>query len=407
MEKKLLLMIVCLSFFLSACGDKNIMKETNNGLESEVEAVSNNKTEAVSNNESEIEMVMLIEHTPEELKSELGDSLELLAEPVNISNVNVGDIIEFGKYDQDNDTSNGLESVEWYVIDIKNDYAILMSVYALDCKNYNNTNESVTWETCSLRTWLNDDFYNEAFNVNEKCIIRLTTLDNNSNPDSGISGGNSTQDKVFILSYDEAVSYFNADINASRTNPFDYHLSCVPTDYAVRQGAEKYDNRSLLDPSNDTTCSYWFRTVGRSQNKAVDMYVGFISVTGSDVNCGHHGIRPCITVNLNGVVSSDVETEKVLTVGEINALNLASAYLDVMPFSLNGLIEQLEYEGFTYEEAKFAADNCGIDWREQAVLMGRMYLELYDFSNTDLYEQLKYEGFSGDEAGYALRELGL
>ena len=78
-----------------------------------------------------------------------------------------------------------------------------------------------------------------------------------------------------------------------------------------------------------------------------------------------------------------------------------------MPFSLNGLIEQLEYEGFSSDEAKYAADNCGADWKEQAVLMGRKYLELYDFSRSDLYEQLKYEGFSSNEAGYALRELGL
>ena len=330
----------------------------------------------------------------------------LSAEPVNISDVNVGDIIEFGNYEQDNN-NNGSEAIEWYVIDIENDYAILMSVYALDCKNYNDTNESVTWETCSLRTWLNDDFYNKAFSVNEKCIIRLTNLDNKSNPDSGISGGNSTQDRVFILSYDEAVGYFNADINASKSNTYDYHLSCVPTAYAERQRAERYDNRSFLDPSNNTTCMYWFRTVGSSQNKAVDMYIAYISVVGSDVNYGKHGIRPCITVNLNGVVSSDVEMEKKLTVGEINALNLARVYLEAMPFSLNGLIEQLEYEGCSSDDAKYAADNCGADWKEQAVLMGRKYLELYDFSKTDLYEQLKYEGFSGDEAGYAVRELGL
>ncbi|MDE7089652.1 MAG: Ltp family lipoprotein, partial [Prevotella sp.] len=382
-----------------ACGDKNVAAETSDVFESEAEEVNND--------EVEIETATLIEHSPEELKVELGDSPDLLSEPVNISNINVGDVIEFGRYEQDNDTSNGLEAIEWYVIDVINDYAILMSVYALDCKDYNNVNESVTWETCSLRIWLNGDFYNDAFNANEKCIIRITTLDNNSNPDSGISGGNNTQDHVFVLSYDEAAGYFNADKNASQSDPFDFHLSCVPTAYAVRQGAERYDNRSLLAPDYNTTCMYWFRTVGSSQNKAVDMYMGFISVTGSDVNYGHHGVRPCIVVNLNGVVSADSEIEKDLTGGEINALNYAVAYLDVMPFSLNGLIEQLEYEGFSYEEAKFAADNCGADWKEQAVLMGRKYIELYNFSRSDLYEQLKYEGFSGDEAGFALDELGL
>lgn len=396
--KKKLLMTVCISLLLSACGNRNTIEEVNNNLENEVEAISSDEIE---------DEITLIEHTPEDLKEELGDMSALSAEPVNISDINVGDIIEFGNYEQDNNNDNGLEAIEWYVVDIENDYAILMSVYALDCKKYNDINESVTWETCSLRTWLNDDFYNEAFDINEKCIIRLTNLDNKSNPDSGISGGNSTQDRVFILSYDEAAGYFNADKNASASNTFDYHLSCIPTIYAERQGAERYDNRTLLDPSNNTTCMYWFRTVGSSQDKAVDMYTGFVSVTGSDVDYGKHGIRPCVTVNLNGVIASDEETEKVLTVEEINAMNLATAYLDVMPFSLNGLVEQLEYEGCSYEDAKYAADNCGADWKEQAFLMGKNYLELYDFSRTELYEQLKYEGFSGDEAGYAVEELGL
>lgn len=118
-----------------------------------------------------IEEAALIEHTPEELKEELGNTSVLSVEPVNISGVNVDDIIEFGSYEQDNSKSNGSEAIEWYVIDIENDYVILMSVYALDCKNYNDANESVTWETCSLRTWLNNDFYNEAFNADEHMYI--------------------------------------------------------------------------------------------------------------------------------------------------------------------------------------------------------------------------------------------
>lgn len=398
MKKKLLLMIVCLLFLLSACRNRDNRGETKNNSEEEIGTTDRDKIE---------EEVTLIEHTPEELKEKLGGTSMLSVEPVNFSDVNVGDVIEFGSYEQDNNKDNGLEAIEWYVIDIKNDCAVLLSVYALDCKKYHDTNESVTWETCSLRMWLNDNFYNEAFSINEKCIMRLTNLDNNSNPDSGISGGNSTQDRVFILSYDDAVNYFNADIIASSSNTYDYHLSCVPTPYAERQGAEKYDNRSFLDPNNDTTCMYWLRTVGGSQDKAIDMYIGFISVLGSDVDSEKHGVRPCIVINLNGVVASDEEKEKILTTGEINALNLAIAYLNVMPFSLNGLIEQLEYEGCSYEDAKYAADNCGADWKEQAFLMGKKYLEIYNFSNTDLYEQLKYEGFSGDEAGYAVRELGL
>ena len=55
-----------------------------------------------------------------------------------------------------------------------------MSVYALDCEKYNDIDESVTWETCTLRKWLNEEFYNEAFSSNDKSIIRLTDLENES-----------------------------------------------------------------------------------------------------------------------------------------------------------------------------------------------------------------------------------
>ena len=78
-----------------------------------------------------------------------------------------------------------------------------------------------------------------------------------------------------------------------------------------------------------------------------------------------------------------------------------------MPFSLNELLDQLEYEGFTYGEAKYAADNCGANWKEQAFLKGKLYLDIFDFSRKELIDQLEYDGFSGDEASSAASELGL
>lgn len=298
MKKKLLLMIVCMSVFLNACGNKSIVEENKDNPKDEVEKISG---EEENDNEE------LTNSVTEKSKEKLDDTFEITMEPINISNVNVGDIIKFGNYEQDDNKNNGKEEIEWYVIDVEDDFAILMSVYALECKKYNDDIENVTWEKCSLRQWLNNNFYNSAFNENEKSIIRVTYLENKSNSKSGISGGNSTQDRVFILSFDEASEYFEADKNASKSNPFDYHLSCLPTHYAERKGAQKYENCNTLDPDNDTTCMYWFRTVGKSQNKAVDMNVAFMNQSGSDVNDSKHGVRPCITVNLNGVVSSDME----------------------------------------------------------------------------------------------------
>lgn len=90
------------------------------------------------------------------------------------------------------------------------------------------------------------------------------------------------------------------------------------------------------------------------------------------------------------------------TSGMKNALKSAKNYLSVMPFSYIGLIEQLEYEGYTESEATYAADNCGADWYEQAVKAAENYLDVMAFSRTGLIEQLEFEGFTHEQAVYGV-----
>lgn len=71
-----------------------------------------------------------------------------------------------------------------------------------------------------------------------------------------------------------------------------------------------------------------------------------------------------------------------------------------MAFSKSGLIEQLEYEGFTKSEAKYAVNNCGANWKEQAVKKAEQYLKNQSFSKSGLIEQLEYEGFTAKQARY-------
>lgn len=91
---------------------------------------------------------------------------------------------------------------------------------------------------------------------------------------------------------------------------------------------------------------------------------------------------------------------------EENALKKAKSYLDLMPFSYSGLIEQLEYEGFTHSEAVYGADNCGADWYEQAVKKAADYLDLMAFSRSGLIEQLEYEGYTHEQAVYGVEQNG-
>ena len=85
----------------------------------------------------------------------------------------------------------------------------------------------------------------------------------------------------------------------------------------------------------------------------------------------------------------------------------AQSYLDSMPFSYTGLVDQLEYEGFLPAEAVYGVDHCGADWYEQAALKAEDYLEIFDFSRAELIDQLEFVGFTQSEAEYAAGAVGL
>lgn len=91
-----------------------------------------------------------------------------------------------------------------------------------------------------------------------------------------------------------------------------------------------------------------------------------------------------------------------LTMGQKNALNSAHSYLAYSAFSYSGLIDQLEYEGYSTEDATFAVDNCGADWNEQALESALDYLDYNAFSYSGLIDQLEYEGFTTEQATYGV-----
>lgn len=94
------------------------------------------------------------------------------------------------------------------------------------------------------------------------------------------------------------------------------------------------------------------------------------------------------------------------TTSQKNALDRALSYLSFMPFSREGLIDQLEYEGFSHEDAEYAADHCGADWNEQAVEKALSYLDFMSFSYSGLVGQLEFEGFTHDQAVYGVDHCG-
>ena len=95
------------------------------------------------------------------------------------------------------------------------------------------------------------------------------------------------------------------------------------------------------------------------------------------------------------------------TRSEENAIASARSYLDYTAFSRKGLIEQLEYEGFSTADATLAVDYLNVDWFEQAWLSAESYLDYTAFSRSGLIDQLLYEGFTQEQATYGVDKTGL
>lgn len=95
-----------------------------------------------------------------------------------------------------------------------------------------------------------------------------------------------------------------------------------------------------------------------------------------------------------------------MTASQSNALKSAKSYLQYGAFSYSGLIGQLEYEGYSTEDATWAADNCGAGWQSQALKSAKSYLAYSSFSRSGLIGQLEYEGFSAEDAVYAADNCG-
>ena len=193
----------------------------------------------------------------------------------------IGETITFGSYYQLGSKS----PIEWIILAKEGNKALLVSKYILDCKQYNTTNSKVTWETCTLRKWLNNDFLNIAFNDNEKEKIVEATVKNENNPQHETDGGNDTKDKVFLLSFNEAYKYF--EDNDART--------CKTTVYAISMGAYTYNSNDKYNGNG----WWWLRSPGSVPSDATNVgSYGDLNLDGSSVQHTYGGIRPALWIYL-------------------------------------------------------------------------------------------------------------
>lgn len=150
------------------------------------------------------------------------NQVKLVTEYDKDTTVDEMDTVTFGSYPQSDASGNTKELIEWIVLDRQGDKTLLLSKYILDCKCYNNKFEDVTWETSSLRNWLNSDFYDNAFNGSEQEKIQTTNVITNNNIFRGTKGGNNTQDKIFSISIEEVRRYFGNGNQTATTKKWSY-----------------------------------------------------------------------------------------------------------------------------------------------------------------------------------------
>ena len=190
----------------------------------------------------------------------------------------IGETIEFGNYPQEEDGTE--KPIEWIVMKNEGNQVLLLSKYVLDAKPYYEEVEEVTWETSDIRQWLNNEFYTTAFNKTEKAKIQTSLIKNEDNSKYGTSGGNDTEDKVFLLSEKEAETLFSND------------------EEKIAKATE-YAEKSVVYVNEEKAVLWWLRSPGHfGKYAAVVNRYGWVNRCGCGVDDFVDGVRPALHLNL-------------------------------------------------------------------------------------------------------------
>jgi len=166
--------------------------------------------------------------------------------------MNIGDIIPFGGYN-------------WRVLAVRGKTALLITEDIIEQRAYHSIEAPVTWEKCDLRKYLNAEFYNKLGEAKSKVLNARNK--NQKNPEYGTKGGNPTNDKIFLLSINEAKKYF--------TN----------------------DSESIANIDGEA-CWWWLRSPGNLDCRAADIFAdGGVNDRGRFIN-ESGGVRPTLWIKI-------------------------------------------------------------------------------------------------------------
>ena len=239
-----------------------------------------------------------------------------------------GDIITFGVYPK-NDTAG----IDWLVLSVSADQVLLISQQILDVRPFHEgtkaADEVISWETCSLRAWLNDTFYNTAFSSELKNLIQLSTVNNSLYSNNDIStyfnnthdvihltskrgqleamSGNTTQDHLFLLSEKEVDTYLGGNLSwlglAGTNKKGDDAAQRVATARTTSIASVYAKLNSLSIAAQRNKDGWWLRSanVDHVARSVVNAHGG---ISYSRDEAAYYGVRPAMWVKLNEALSS-------------------------------------------------------------------------------------------------------
>lgn len=272
-KKKVLWLLVgmLLTLFSAGCGNKN------EKMSEETEVAQTEETgEDLSLQKEETSENLTVETETEMVDSVAAEEMEIAEETVPL--LNMGGYISFGKYEQDNNLENGAEDIEWTVLEIQEDTALLLSNKILGTADFNNeqidSEGSLCWGNSDIHNWLNDEFYEQAFNEDEKEKIRPMHI---------VGGGIESVDNVFLLSRMEFKTCISYDIQMAE-----------PSRYAYNQG---------LEISAHQKGAYWLRTVADLEGYYPVKQIDIVDWNGELIykpmrDIKQYGVRPAIWISL-------------------------------------------------------------------------------------------------------------
>ena len=240
-----------------------------------------------------------------------------------------GETLTFGRYPQDED-SDTPSPLKWRILEINDGAALLISEYVLEQYRYHDTREAITWEKSNVRSYLNGlsaafnqngidydgkGFIDNAFTAEERKWIKQVT---NKNPDApegwgSASGGNDTEDKVFLLSHDEVLKYFPTNKScigsptayairppegSGRNNLYTCQVTCSGDDSCPISGCNQNGTNVYMCSNVQCGSHWWLRSPGVIPDDAAYVFVGG-GVSSFSVNNVYPGLRPALYIHLN------------------------------------------------------------------------------------------------------------